>query len=289
MFDENDSFRTRGLTLCASSYNSLYSSVKTNSVDLELESVRLPFENLTVTKPKESRLMRVQLFLTGNHALKQPLDENDKFYVYVEQSTIELGELRFSNLSSFNSSATHVVSQLLRHLQPQLATFNDILDLYALSNENITRFKLFETSLESNYQDSLIIEHLRKPVRLALVKERLGVSRYLKKDNVNALATSLHSLGEYQQFVDEHDRTVSLWEMNCHLTEDADSDNLAILGLPNGYGYGNMCKKQNHFGSRSKKHRYETKRRIAHIYRILMKKSDFDEYGVSWATNEKYD
>lgn len=160
--------------------------------------------------------MRVQLFLTGNHALKQPLDENDKFYVYVEQrlrleiysclklgsklasnqspqstavsttsssstsapfnidfaaaaelffygdtlplpykeqellhyfiqSTIELGELRFSNLSRFNSSATHVVSQLLRHLQPQLATFNDILDLYALSNENITRSKLFET------------------------------------------------------------------------------------------------------------------------------------------------
>lgn len=111
----------------------------------------------------------------------------------------------------------------------------------------------------------------------------------MKKDNVNALATNHHSLGEYQQFVDEHDRTVFLWEMNYHLTEDADSDNLAILGLTNGYGYGNMCKKQNHFGSPSKKHRYETKRRIAHMYRILMKKPDFDEYGVSWATNEKYD
>lgn len=215
-------------------------------------------------------------------------------------------------------------------LQPQLATFNDILDLYAVSDENINRQELFETfsqfaneahglciplaismfgnwlltfnrdsALESNYQNDLILDYFRKSIRLALVirrlapffdahlqqlskKDRLDVTRYWKKDNTNALSTSLHSLGEYHQFIHEHDKAVTIWEINCHLTEDAELGNLAVLGLTNGYGFGNLAKKQNRFGHHSKKHRYNTKRRIAHIYRILMKKPGFDEFGVSW-------
>lgn len=376
---------TRASVVSASTYNSLYSSITNDSADLDLESVKLPFDQLQISKPKTSRLKRIQQFLTREHEPVKELDDNAKFVAYTEaklqqnyysyedaailnvnfaeaaeilffgetltqlfpkdqsmvhylmQSSFELGEIRFSNLNRFHSEVEYDIHQLLVDLQPQLATFNDILDLYAVSNENMNRSELFETfsgfaneakglciplaismfgnwlltfnrdsAVESNYENDLILDYFRKLIRLALVvrrlsevfdknaqlfskKERIDLSRYWRKDNLNALATSLHSLGEYYQFNHEYDKAVTIWEINCHLTEDSESGNLAILGLTDGYGFGNLCKKQNRFGHHSKKHRFNTKRRIAHIYRILMKKPDFDEFGVSWATKEKYD
>lgn len=375
----------RSVMSAASTYNSLYSSLTDDLADLDLESVKLPFEEMSLEQPKTSRLKRMKQFLTGEQHRPKVMDENDKYIAYVDAkmrtdyyscensatldvnfveaaevlffgetlsklfaseqsmlhylmlSSYELGEVRFSNLNRFHVEASYDVQKLLMDLQPQLATFNDILDLYAVSDENINRQELFETfsqfaneahglciplaismfgnwlltfnrdsALESNYQNDLILDYFRKSIRLALVirrlapffdahlqqlskKDRLDVTRYWKKDNTNALSTSLHSLGEYHQFIHEHDKAVTIWEINCHLTEDAELGHLAVLGLTNGYGFGNLAKKQNRFGHHSKKHRYNTKRRIAHIYRILMKKPGFDEFGVSWATKEKYD
>lgn len=382
---DSSSSNTRASVVSGSTYNSLYSSISNDTADLDLESVKLPFDKLQVSKPKTSRLKRIQQFLIGENEPERELDDNAKFIAYTEaklhreyysyedtavlkvdfveaaevlffgetlpqlfpkeqsmvhylmQSSFELGEVRFSNLNRFHSQVNYDIHQLLVDLQPQLATFNDILDLYAASNDNINRAELFETfssfaneakglciplaismfgnwlltfnrdsAVESNYENDLILDYFRKLIRLALVvrrlgevfdkvaqlftkKERIDLTRYWRRDNLNALATSLHSLGEYYQFNHEYDKAVTIWEINCHLTEDSESGNLATLGLTDGYGFGNLCKKQNRFGHHSKKHRFNTKRRIAHIYRILMKKPDFDEFGVSWATKEKYD
>lgn len=256
---------------------------------------------------------------------------------YLMLSSFELGEQRFSNLNRFHTDAKYDVPLLLADLKPQLEVFGEILDMYALSDANISRGELFErfsqfandaaglciplaismfgnwllsfsrdSAVDSNYQNDLILDYFRKLVRLALVVRRLeplfeqclrqlpkqdrwAVNCYWKKDNINALATSLHSLGEYYQYLHEHDKAVTMWEINCHLTEDSELGHLAIMGLGNGYGFGNHLKRQSPFGHRSKKHRFVTKRRIAHMYRIMMKKPDFDEFGVSWATKDKYD
>lgn len=256
---------------------------------------------------------------------------------YIMLSPLELGKPRFSNLSRFHEDTEWDVVGILEQLVPNWARFNDILDLYAESEENKSRPELFELfsafanqsdglciplaigmfgrwlleynrnpTVKSNYQDSLILNFFRKATRMALALEKvkdmleaeltnfdsstkLALTRYLNKDNRSALSIGLQSLGEYYQYEHNHNVSVTLWELNCHLTQDSESGNLAILGLTDGYGFGNLIKEHNHLGKRSKTNKFNTKRRIAHLYRILMNQSGFDEYGVSWATKEKYD
>lgn len=271
----------------------------------------------------------------------QPLDaiftSPQSLLRYLMESSYELGEVRFSNMSRYHLGDGLHVPELLRQLQPNLDRFNDVLDLYAESDSNIRRPELFEmfsafanqadglpialavsmfgnwllsynkdAAIANNYQNTLILDYFRKAARLALVvrkaaplfedavtqldkKDQYDVSRYWSKDNSNALATSLHSLAEYYQYIQDHNMAVTIWELNCHLTGDPDSGRLAVLGLTNGYGFGNRAKEHNRFGKKSKTNKFNTKRRIAHLYRVLMKLPSFEEYGVSWATKEKYD
>ncbi|PVH18524.1 uncharacterized protein CXQ87_001455 [Candidozyma duobushaemuli] len=163
-----------------------------------------------------------------------------------------------------------------------------------------------KSDLTNNYDNALILNYFRKAARLAMAlrklrpvlepavekfstSDQLLLKRFLNKDTNNALALSLHNLGEYYQHVQNHDVAVTLWELNCQLTHDLESGNLAILGLTNGYGIGNKIKEHKHIGKRSKTNKFNTKRRVAHLYRILLQRPDFHEYGVSWATKEKYD
>lgn len=158
----------------------------------------------------------------------------------------------------------------------------------------------------SNYDNVLIMNYFRKAARLSIALRHLApklevavpnfepleqilLRRFLNKDTDSALALSLHNLGEYYHHIGDEDTAVTLWELNCHLTGDQESANLAILGLTDGFGLGNRLKERNLIGKKSKTNKFNTKRRIAHIYRILMKRPDYDEYGVSWATKEKYD
>lgn len=365
----------------ATSYNTLYSSVSSDTDDLDLQSVRLQLDK--VEEHKKSRIGKFKRLLRRKEPEPEEMDENAKFmaYVfqklqnnyyfyektstlnipwedavevfffgdtlnnlfeslhgllnYVIQSSLELGEPRFSNLNRFHTGSETNPSDLVVQLVPNLEKFNSVLDLYAESESNIARPELFElfssftnlshglclplaiamfgrwllaynrdSAVESNYQNSLILNYFRKAARMALAVEkvkhffqydhldqntRLAVNRYFNKDNKNALSISLQSLGEYFQYEHDHNTSVTLWELNCHLTKDLESGNLAILGLTDGYGYGNHIKEHNHMGKRSKTNKFNTKRRIAHLYRILMKQPGFDEYGVSWAEKEKYD
>lgn len=158
---------------------------------------------------------------------------------------------------------------------------------------------------ESNYKNGLILHYFRKAARLALAfrrvaprfepalahipaADRVAVSRFLHRDMDNALSLALSSLAAYYQYAQNHTVAVSLWELNCHLTQDAESGHLAILGLSDGFGLGNHIKERR-LGKRARSNKFATKRRIAHLYRILMQLPAFDEYGASWATKEKYD
>lgn len=248
---------------------------------------------------------------------------------YLVQSSLELGEPKFSNLTRFHENVPpYDLQKLMQQLEPELERFGSILDLYAESEDNIKRPELFELfsgfanhcdglsiplaiamfgnwlltynrdkAIANNYQNELILNYFRKAARLALVVRKLcpqksddlGMSKYFGKDNQLALGLSLHSLGEYYQYSHDYNTAVTLWEMNGHLTGDVDSCNLAILGLTDGFGLGNHLKDRNHLGKRSKTHKFNTKRRIAQLYRTLMKRPDFHEYGVSWASKEKYD
>lgn len=157
----------------------------------------------------------------------------------------------------------------------------------------------------SNYKNGLILHYFRKAARMALAfrrlapwlepavahiagEDRVTMSRFLHRDMDNALALALSSLAAYYQYAHNHTVAVSLWELNCHLTQDAESGHLAILGLGDGFGLGNRIKERR-LGKRARANKFATKRRIAHLYRILMQLPDFDEYGASWATKEKYD
>lgn len=162
-----------------------------------------------------------------------------------------------------------------------------------------------DSNVENNYDNSLILNYFRKGLRVALVMKELAprlktfldetdkhkkilLKKYMEKDNDLALSLCLHSLGEYYQYMHDYNMAVTLWELNGHLTADLDSGNLTVLGLSDGYGFGNKIK-ESRFGKRSKTNKFNTKRRVAHMYRILMERPDFREFGVSWATKEKYD
>lgn len=265
---------------------------------------------------------------------------------YVLQSSLELGQPRFSNFNKFHVHMNVTISDLITQLLPSLDHFNEMLDLYAMSEANIARPELFElfsgfaniceglsiplaismfgrwllaysrdSAVESNYENTVILNYFRKAARLALAIEKvkplfvdyleqttkldentkldkiknLALARYFNKDNNNALSIALQTLGEYYQYEHNHHLSVTMWELNCQLSHDSESGNLAILGLTNGYGFGNHIKEHNRIGRRSKTDKFNTKRRIAHLYRILMKQPGFGEYGVSWADKSKYD
>lgn len=165
-----------------------------------------------------------------------------------------------------------------------------------------------DTTVENNYDNEFILKYFRKAARLSLVvrklvnnhyfdhalntfagNELLTLKTYLNKHNTFALSIALHNFGEFYQVHHAFDISINLWELNCHLTKDSESGNLAILVLTNGFGFGNKYKTLNRFGKKSKTNKFNTKRRIAHIYRILIKDATNDEVGTSWVWKEKYD
>lgn len=351
------------------SHNSLYSPISNFSDDEDLQSVRLsleqyekpakhsfwhkktPVEDETThhealiwnklktdfyTYEKTETLhvnwrSSAEVFFFGE-TLDKLFSEGD-LIAYLSESSFELGEVTFSNLNLYHKSAPRL-ADYLPLLSANMVRFDQVLDLYAATNDNIRKPELFEvfsahanqeglciplaiamlgewllsykSTESSNFDNPLIMNYFRKAARMALAvdrlqdlfeqsmagqeeKEVLHFRKYWTKDNKNALALSLHCLGQYYQHIQNHDVAVTLWELNCHLTSDKESGNLAILGLTDGFGFGNRIKERNHLGRRSKTNRFNTKRRIAHIYRILMKTPGFEEYGTLWALKEKYD
>lgn len=208
--------------------------------------------------------------------------------VHVHESTNRLLPQLFEK---FQAHATHAAGLCL---PLAMAMFGNWLLDYSRDGEG-----------DSNYENEEIFRYFRKAARFALAirrlvpwfepalehiatEDRAAMSRFLHRDLNNALALALSSLALYYQYSHNHTVAVSLWELNCHLTEDSESGHLAILGLTNGFGIGNRIKERR-FGMRTRAHKFATKRRIAHLYRILMQQPDFNEYGASWATKEKYD
>lgn len=163
---------------------------------------------------------------------------------------------------------------------------------------------------ETNYTDVRIMNHFRKAARMSLILRKLNLSgyfkdltnsssfnkyehiaiqRFLNKDNDFALSMALFSIAEYYQYVHGFDTSINYWECNGHVTRDVESCNMAIWGLSDGFGGGNKVKKLDKLGNGLKRNKYNTKRRIAHLTRILSKNGGQAEYGTSWVWKEKYD
>lgn len=169
--------------------------------------------------------------------------------------------------------------------------------------------------LDSSYKDDRIMNQFRRSARMSLVLrklvaadffknvleigdqngnkfnnyEKIALERFLHKDNDFALSMAIFSIGEFYQFVQCYDTAVNYWESNGHITRDVESCNLAIWGLGDGFGGGNKVKTLEKLGKGSKRNKYNTKRRIAHLTRISSKNGGTAEFGTSWVWKEKYD
>lgn len=161
----------------------------------------------------------------------------------------------------------------------------------------------------ANYKDARIMNQFRKAARRALVVRRLHASgyfasaltsshfneyeaialnRFLEKDNRFALSMALNSIAEYYQYSCGYDTAANYWECNAHITGDIESCDLAIWALRDGFGSGNKVRTRDKWGGGAKRNKYNTKRRIAHLTRILTENGGQVEYGLSWVWKEKY-
>lgn len=267
-------------------------------------------------------------------------DNDNVLFYYLLHGEQEHGDFVYHNfLRNVNIPNVEVdLYKFLQGLLKDLATYDEILELYSSSNNNVGSEKLFDTfrsyttfngfniplahamfgnwllsynkdeTVENNYDNEFILKYFRKAARFALGIRKLVsnhyfesalskfsgndlllLKTYLNKHNTFALSISLHNFGEFYQVHHAYDISINLWELNCHLTKDSESGNLAILGLTNGFGFGNKYKTLNKLGKKSKTNKFNTKRRIAQLYRILIKDGSTEEVGTSWVWKEKYD
>lgn len=118
--------------------------------------------------------------------------------------------------------------------------------------------------------------------------ELICLNRFLTKDYKSALGMSLFNIGQYLQVHHDCDSATDLWEIGAHMSGDTDCCNMAIWGLMDGFGSSNI-KGVNKFSSKYKTSKFVSKRRIAHLYRILIKTGKSSEIGTSWVWKLKYD
>lgn len=118
--------------------------------------------------------------------------------------------------------------------------------------------------------------------------ELICLNRFLAKDYKSALGMSLFNIGQYLQMHHDFDSATDVWEIGAHMSGDTDCCNMAIWGLMDGFGSSNI-KSINKFSSKYKASKFVSKRRIAQLYRILIKTGKSSEIGTSWVWKLKYD
>lgn len=118
--------------------------------------------------------------------------------------------------------------------------------------------------------------------------KQITLNKFLSKDNNTSLGLSLLHLGEFFQVKGDINSATNIWEISAHLTRDPECCQMAVWGLSDGYGSGNKYKLLNKLGKKTKTNKYNTKRRIAQLYRIANEKNKKD-IGVSWVWKDKYD
>ncbi|CAH2355217.1 hypothetical protein CLIB1423_23S00364 [[Candida] railenensis] len=253
--------------------------------------------------------MPSHIFVTDNEKfqlLSSVLTQLDEFNEILNQYKSQLDKNKKS--TKFNSKDTFKKLEYFANLQGFTIPM-------AQSMFGIWLLTYAKGGLDSTYNDVRIMNQFRKSARMSLILrklvaadyfnnvleigdeqgnnfnnfEKIAVERFLKKDNDFALSMAIFSIGEYYQFVHSYDTAVNYWECNGHLTRDVESCNLAIWGLSDGFGGGNKVKTLEKLGHGSKRNKYNTKRRIAHLTRILSKNGGNADFGTSWVWKEKYD
>ncbi|ODQ80502.1 hypothetical protein BABINDRAFT_160776 [Babjeviella inositovora NRRL Y-12698] len=119
------------------------------------------------------------------------------------------------------------------------------------------------------------------------------LSRFVDKDNQIALALALAAIANYYQDRQAFNHALHYYECGANVCCDLDCLRMTIMGLSSGVGYGNVKDKDSSANvlhmARRKRLKFENKRRIAQLYRLMEKKSGVQEFGGSWVWKKKYD
>lgn len=118
--------------------------------------------------------------------------------------------------------------------------------------------------------------------------ELIMLNRFFTKDCRSALGISLFNIGQYLQMHHDCDMATDIWEIGAHVSGDNDCCNMGIWGLMDGFGSANI-KGVNRLSSKYKECKFVSKRRIAHLYRILIDSGASSDIGTSWVWKSKYD
>lgn len=141
---------------------------------------------------------------------------------------------------------------------------------------------LYRNLVAIGYFDDVLTESHFAPNHLILLK------RFFGKDTNAALGLAIQAIGQYHHQHRDCDLATDLWEIGAHATGDTDCCELAIWGLSDGFGSGNL-KGVSKLSSSYKKAKFVCKRRIAHLYRILLRSGKTLEIGILWVRKLKYD
>lgn len=237
-------------------------------------------------------------YLYRSSMVQQPLPLN-KCLPFLEQLAVDLGKFEeildlYSKQENWNSDilfeAFHnFISCLAVPIPMSLTLFADYMlsikhastEFYMCHIFKLIRLLWYIYLLNQRNVFDSYLEQMEKG-------KQILVRKFLNKDNRTSLGLSLFHLGEFFQIRGDINTATNLWEVSGHITKDPECCQMAIWGITDGYGSGNKYKLLNKLGKKTKTNKYNTKRRIAQLYRVLNEKEKQD-IGVSWVWKEKYD
>lgn len=279
----NPRFEYSGITQSGTTYPIL--KKKGDNIMCHLMHADKSYEKLQFEVPN------VEILYISNEALVQTLKDLFK----------DLGALdQMLDLYSKNTNTTSgellVVLTTLAHVTLPMPLAQAMLGNWRLSYDNSEPRRAIMANFRSAARFGLLYNNL---TNLGYFNEVLNeeyfeahelicLNRFLEKDYKSVLGMSLFNIGQYLQMHHDFDSATDIWEIGAHMSGDTDCCNMAIWGLMDGFGSSNI-KGVNKFSSKYKASKFVSKRRIAHLYRILIKSGKSSEIGTSWVWKLKYD
>ena len=233
----------------------------------------------------------VEILYISNEALVQTLKDLFKDLGVLDQM-LDL----YSKNTNTTSGELLVVLTTLAHVTLPMPLAQAMLGNWRLSYDNSEPRRAIMANFRSAARFGLLYNNL---TNLGYFNEVLNeeyfeahelicLNRFLEKDYKSVLGMSLFNIGQYLQMHHDFDSATDIWEIGAHMSGDTDCCNMAIWGLMDGFGSSNI-KGVNKFSSKYKASKFVSKRRIAHLYRILIKSGKSSEIGTSWVWKLKYD
>ncbi|EDK38407.2 predicted protein [Meyerozyma guilliermondii ATCC 6260] len=279
----NPRFEYSGITQSGTTYPIL--KKKGDNIMCHLMHADKSYEKLQFEVPN------VEISYISNEALVQTLKDLFKDLGVLDQM-LDL----YSKNTNTTSGELLVVLTTLAHVTLPMPLAQAMLGNWRLSYDNSEPRRAIMANFRSAARFGLLYNNL---TNLGYFNEVLNeeyfeahelicLNRFLEKDYKSVLGMSLFNIGQYLQMHHDFDSATDIWEIGAHMSGDTDCCNMAIWGLMDGFGSSNI-KGVNKFSSKYKASKFVSKRRIAHLYRILIKSGKSSEIGTSWVWKSKYD